>query len=92
VVLIVPGLWDALRRAPVEGGSGGTSNWLRWASGAGLGLALGYAAMLGHARGWQTPEALLPPLAGIVATLWFLDADRSRRRRAALDQVGADAR
>jgi uncharacterized membrane protein len=79
VALIVPGLWDALRGA--VSASGG-SNWLRGSSGAGLGLALGHAAMVGQNRGWLTPEALLPMLAAIAATLWFLDQDRLQRRAA----------
>jgi hypothetical protein len=77
VILTVPGLWDALRGGgdPLSG-----SNWLRWGSGLGLGTALGHAAMVGHLRGWSDPQAVLPLVLAAAATLWFLDAERLRRR------------
>ncbi len=86
VLLLVPGLWDVLREASAAGKVQGlSSNPVRWASGVGLGIALGHAAMAGAARGWSTPEAVLPIGAATCATLWFLDMYRTRRRLAALE-------
>jgi uncharacterized membrane protein len=86
VLLLVPGLWDVLREVSApQSPEGLSSNGVRFASGAGLGIALGHGAMVGYERGWTTPEALLPLGAAIFATLWFLDLYRVRRRLAALE-------
>ncbi len=77
VLLLVAGLWDVLR---TQGALSIGKNWGRWLSGVGLGVVLGHAATVGHARGYADPEALFPLLTAALATLWVWDAERLRRR------------
>jgi uncharacterized membrane protein len=68
VLLLVPGFWSVLGSALRN-----ESNRVRFVTGAGLGLALGHAAMIGHRRGFGEPEALMPLLASVAASLWLVD-------------------
>jgi hypothetical protein len=72
----VLGFWDVLRSA---GNPGRGRNWVRWLSGLSLGVVLGHAGMVGHARGYADPEALFPFLAAALAAVWVWDAERGRR-------------